>query len=57
MFEVADIALIIRSPVNEMPVIDQHQHCFLSGEFGPKGWVEGMNIVLDFLRNPDITIS
>ena len=57
MFEVADIALIIRSPVNEMPVIDQHQHCFLSGEFGPKGWVEGMNIVLDLLRNPDITIS
>ena len=57
MFEAADIALIIRSPVNEMPVIDQHQHCFRSSDFGPKGWVEGMNIVLDFLRNSDIGIN
>jgi mannosyl-3-phosphoglycerate phosphatase family protein len=57
MLEAADIALIIRSPVSEKPVIDQPQHCFLPGDFGPKGWVEGMNMVLEFLKNPDITIS
>ena len=56
MLEAADIALIIRSPVNEMPVIDRHHRCFRSSDFGPKGWVEGINIVLDFLRNPDIAI-
>ncbi|MCG6898684.1 MAG: HAD-IIB family hydrolase [Gammaproteobacteria bacterium] len=57
MLETADIALIIRSPVNEMPLINQHQQCFFSGDFGPKGWVEGLNIVLDFLRNPGTAIS
>lgn len=50
MLEAADMALIIRSPVNAMPVIDQHQQCFRSGDFGPKGWVEGMHMVLDFLQ-------
>lgn len=57
MLEAADIALIIRSPVNEMPVIDRHQHCFRSSAYGPKGWVEGINNVLDFLRNPNSAIN
>jgi len=51
MLEAADIALIIRSPVNEMPVINRHQHCLRSSAYGPEGWVEGMRIVLDSLHN------
>jgi len=47
MLEAADIALIIRSPVNEMPDIDRHQHCFRSSAYGTQGWVEGMRLVLD----------
>jgi mannosyl-3-phosphoglycerate phosphatase family protein len=50
MLEAADIALIIRSPVNEVPVIDRHQHCFRSSAYGPEGWVEGMRLVLDSLN-------
>jgi mannosyl-3-phosphoglycerate phosphatase family protein len=50
MLEAADIALIIRSPVNAMPVIDRQQHCFHSTAYGPKGWAEGMKIVLDSLQ-------
>jgi len=50
MLEAADIALIIRSPVNEMPVINRNQHCLRSSAYGPEGWVEGMRIVLDSLH-------
>jgi mannosyl-3-phosphoglycerate phosphatase family protein len=56
MLEAADIALLVRSPVNTMPVIDRKQKCIRSSAYGPKGWAEGMNIVLDFMRNPDSDI-
>lgn len=56
MLEAADIALLVRSPVNEMPVLERQQHCIRSSAYGPEGWVEGMNIVLDFMQNPDRAI-
>jgi predicted mannosyl-3-phosphoglycerate phosphatase (HAD superfamily) len=51
MLETADMAVIVRSPVNAMPDIDRHQYCYRSTAYGPEGWVEGMNDVLDLLRN------
>jgi mannosyl-3-phosphoglycerate phosphatase family protein len=57
MLEAADMALIIRSPVNDMPVIDLHQHCFYSSAYGPEGWAEGVRTVLDFLQNKNIIIN
>lgn len=53
MLEASDMAVIIRSPVNEMPVIAHRQNCFRTSAYGPKGWAEGINIVLDFMRNSD----
>ena len=51
MLEVADMAVIVPSPVNAMPDIELHQYCYRSTAYGPEGWVEGMNDVLDSLRN------
>ncbi len=51
MLEAADIALIIRSPVNKLPDIDQNQTCYRSTEYGPKGWVEGVENVIGLLTN------
>jgi len=49
MLEAADSAIIIRSPINEIPRIDQHKTCYKSSEYGPKGWVEGVENMIGLM--------
>ncbi len=46
MLEAADIALVIRSPVNEPPSLSRQQKTLRSTLPGPAGWVEGVRRVL-----------
>lgn len=49
MLEAADMALIIRSSVHEMPKINPHKNCHQSTAVGPRGWVEGVKNMLGLL--------
>ncbi|EED34132.1 HAD-superfamily hydrolase YedP [Luminiphilus syltensis NOR5-1B] len=42
MLEVADYALLIRSPVNPLPAVDRDSGLFVSQEPGPAGWQQGL---------------
>lgn len=46
MLEAADKALLIRSPVHAFPVV-KHEQLTKSQHYGPHGWVEGLNKILD----------
>jgi mannosyl-3-phosphoglycerate phosphatase family protein len=43
MLEVADSALVIRSPNHAMPVLKRTTNLYQSNAVGPNGWVEGIN--------------
>jgi len=43
MLEVADDAVIIRSPVHAPPALAREQQVFISTETGPAGWAEGVD--------------
>ena len=42
MLEVADHALLVRSPAHELPRLKRTQGICVSESFGPAGWTEGM---------------
>ncbi len=50
MLEQADIALLIRSPAHEFPKIHRDGMIYQSQKFGPEGWVEGVEQILDSLK-------
>jgi len=47
MLEQADYALLIRSPAHSLPEINRDKHLFVSTQLGPKGWSEGVKLILD----------
>ncbi len=47
MLEAADIALLIRSPVHPFPTIRDLPTLFKSQHYGPHGWVEGLQKILN----------
>lgn len=53
MLEVADHALIIRSPVHGLPEINRTEQLTISNHFGPKGWAEGVNTIIDATMQSD----
>jgi len=51
MLEAANMAVIVRSPVHDMPSLKQQQRCYRSKNTGPEGWVEGVENMLGFSTN------
>jgi len=47
MLEVADLALIIRSPVHAPPALKRERGFFISEDFGPRGWAQGVQKILE----------
>ncbi|SEQ53599.1 mannosyl-3-phosphoglycerate phosphatase [Amphritea atlantica] len=52
MLQVADCAVVVRSPVHSPPEVP-HQHLYLSRQTGPQGWVEGVNWFLGAADRPE----
>jgi mannosyl-3-phosphoglycerate phosphatase family protein len=50
MLETADIALLIRSPVHQLPALTRSENVFTSTQYGPEGWSEGVETILDMLK-------
>ncbi|WP_438970893.1 HAD-IIB family hydrolase [Methylophaga sp.] len=53
MLEKADYALIIRSPVHAVPVVERKHNLYISTHTGPKGWAEGVNKIIDATMHSD----
>ncbi|WP_428033458.1 HAD-IIB family hydrolase [Amphritea sp.] len=51
MLQVADCAVVIRSPVHEPPQL-VHSNLYLSSQTGPAGWVEGISQCLGATDKP-----
>jgi len=43
MLETADYAVLIRSPVHELPIVQRKTGLFVTTSTGPKGWSEGIS--------------
>jgi D-glycerate 3-kinase len=52
MLEQADHALLIRSPVHPLPEVCRSSNLTVSTHTGPKGWAEGVNLILDATLHP-----
>lgn len=55
MLEQADVALIIPSPVHELPELERQQGCFIAKHPGPAGWAEGVCRILNMTATTAIT--
>jgi predicted mannosyl-3-phosphoglycerate phosphatase (HAD superfamily) len=53
MLEQADHALLIRSPVHPLPDVCRSSNLTISTHTGPKGWAEGVNLILDATLHPN----
>ena len=42
MLETSDCAVLIRSPVHELPIVERNEGLFITRSTGPKGWSEGV---------------
>lgn len=51
MLDSASLALIIRSPAHTPPKLKRQRGYFVSDEYGPRGWAEGVNKILDRSEN------
>jgi len=47
MLDIADYALIIRSPTHDIPSVKRVDNTFISEGFGPHGWAQGIQAILD----------
>ena len=47
MLEVTDLALLVRSPVNEPPMVRRRGGLVISDTAGPAGWAEGMEALIE----------
>ena len=47
MLEVTDLALLVRSPVNEPPMVRRRGGLVISDIAGPAGWAEGMEALIE----------
>ena len=54
MLEQADIALLIRSPVHELPTLDRKHNLYISNNTGPAGWNEGVNTILGAMKHQSV---
>lgn len=49
MLDLADNALIIRSPTHDLPSLSRIDGVTISDAYGPEGWAQGINTILDTL--------
>ena len=49
LLEATDMALLVRSPVHDFPVLDRTDNTFHSRSYGPEGWVQGVEAILTTL--------
>ncbi len=54
MLEKADIALLIRSPVHELPTLERDNNLYISNNTGPAGWNEGVNTILGAMKHQSV---
>ena len=47
MLEQANIALIIRSPAHKPPELKRNNNTYISEQFGPDGWAQGVSNILE----------
>jgi mannosyl-3-phosphoglycerate phosphatase len=47
MLNVADFSAVIRSPVHSRPKLKNEKKCYISDQFGPLGWNQIINIILE----------
>lgn len=45
MLEAADYSVVIRSPAHQFPRLSKGENVYYSREYGPRGWVEGLETV------------
>ena len=50
MLETADMALLIPSPVNALPLLKRHHDVMQATQTGPRGWAEGVEKILKQLH-------
>ena len=55
MLEQADYALLIRSPVHPLPEVNRDKNLYVSTHTGPKGWAEGVQLIIDATLHHDST--
>jgi len=46
MLEVADIAVLVRSPVHAFPILQRVNNLYYSNQYGPAGWAECLQQIL-----------
>jgi len=46
MLEMADLALLVRSPVNDLPALERRDGYVISEALGPAGWAEGIRALI-----------
>ena len=46
MLEITDLALLVRSPVNELPTLKRRSGIVISEALGPAGWAEGIGALI-----------
>ncbi|MDA7595465.1 HAD-IIB family hydrolase [Luminiphilus sp.] len=46
MLEITDLALLVRSPVNELPTLERCSGVVVSEAMGPAGWAEGIEALI-----------
>ncbi|MFQ3176159.1 MAG: mannosyl-3-phosphoglycerate phosphatase [Psychromonas sp.] len=46
MLETADIAVLVRSPVHDFPILQRETDLYFSAEYGPTGWAECLQKII-----------
>ena len=54
MLEVTDMALLVRSPVNEPPTVRRQGGLVISDTEGPAGWAEGMEVLIERVEEEEV---
>jgi D-glycerate 3-kinase len=54
MLEKAHIALLIRSPVHDLPTLERDNNLYISKTTGPEGWNEGVNTILAAMKHQSV---
>jgi D-glycerate 3-kinase len=49
MLDCADYALLIRSPVHDLPVVTRDKNTFISEHTGPRGWAQGVSQIVEHI--------
>lgn len=54
MLEIADISVLVRSPVHNFPKLVKQDEVIRTTEFGPKGWASALNLLLIHMLKDEV---